>query len=393
MPTAPTQTPAQAAAKARQANLAARAAVLLNSVEMVQQIFSNSFDPTTQNVVNITPRNVGLIKGFLIKVTGTLATGNTGSATRTELGAANLLSNITFNDLNNNVRHNTPGWHVALLNSARMGFGYGGAYAPNLPIDFGNNWTVQSAPTPIATASTQSVSYYYYLPLAYSNDDLSGSIYAGVINATMNLQLTINKTPIIASGDSVGAVYTGNTTITPGGWNTGASCTITVFQVFLDQLPEINGQPVLPPLDLQTIYGLNQTTFTGLVTAQDFPIPYANFRNFLSTFVIFDNNGTFNVGSDVNYWSLQAANTTNIFKYGPNEAALFARYKFMADPPKGVYYFDSSRSPINTNQYGNMNLILNSAGSVTSASLLVGWEQLYNVNQITGAASLPASAM
>ena len=392
MAVTPTTNLAQAqqdAAKARQLNLQARAAVLLNSVEMVQQIFSASFDPTTQNIVNVVPRNVGLVKGFIVKVTGTLTSGHVGTATRTGLGAMNLLQNITFQDLNNNTRHNSPGWHFGLVNSARMGFGYGGAYAPNLPVAYGNNWTVQSAPASIAIDTDAAVSYYYYVPLAYSADDLSGGIYAGVVNSTMNLQLTINKNVIVNAGDAVGAVYSGNNAA--GGWKTGANCTITVYQVFLDQLPEINGQPILPPLDLQTIYGLQQTTLTGAVVGQDFPIPYANFRNFMSTVAIFDNGGTFNSGSDVNYFSLQAANTTNIFKFDPNTAALLARYTFMADPPPAVYYFDHRRSPINTNQFGNMNLNLNASTVNANAAVLAGWEMLYNVNQITGAGSLAAS--
>lgn len=384
---------ANQAAQARQANLQARAIVLQNSLEEIQQIYSSSFAPSAQNILNIQPRNVGLIKGFLIKVTGTLLTGGTGTATRTGFGAANLLSNITFTDQNNYQRTNTTGYHLAFMNSARLGFGYGGAYSPNLPIAYGNNWSVQVAPATIATTTTAAVSYYYYLPLAYSNTDLSGSVYAGVVTSTMNLQLTVNQNPIINTGDPLNAVYSGNNAT--GGWNTGNSCTVTVFQVFLDQLPRItnNGQTqvILPPQDLQTVYALQYTSQTALTVGQDFGIPYANFRNFLSTIAIYDNAGTFNTGSDINYFSLQAANTQNVWKFDPNTAALFARNIFMADPPPGVYYFDSRSSPINTQVFGNMLLNINPSAVTTGANVIVGWEMLYSVNQIVNASSLPTS--
>lgn len=383
-------TPMQQAARARQMNLAARGAVLSNSVEMIQQIFSNSYDPTTQTVVNVQPRNVGLIKGFIVKVNASLTTGATGTANRTGMGAMNLLSNIMFQDLNNLTRINTPGWHIGLLNSARMGFGYGGAYAPNLPNGIGNNWTVQSGPSTIAVSTAQALTYYYYVPLAYSADDLSGAIFANVINSQMNLQLTINSNPIINTGDPLNAVYSGNNATT--GWTAGNAVTITVYQVFLDQLPQgKNGQYILPPIDLATIYGLQQTALTGLSAGQDFPLPYANFRNFLSTFAIYDNAGTYNVGSDINNFALQAANTTNFWKVDPYTAALMARYTFMADPPPGVYYFDHRRHPVNTTQFGNTQLVVNpiSVGGST-AQVLMATEALYAAQQITQAASLAA---
>jgi P3 major capsid protein len=385
---------ANQAAAARQANLQARALILANSLEEIQQIYTYSFNPSSTNILNIAPRNVGLIKGFLIKVTGTLTTGATGTANRTGYGAANLLSNISFNDLNNYTRTNTTGYHLAMMNTARLGFGYGGSYANNLPMGYGNNWTVQSAPSTIAVSTNQAVSFYYYLPLAYSNQDLSGSIYGQTVTSTMNLQLTVNQSPIINTGDPLNAVYSGNNAA--GGWATGNSCTVTVYQVFLDQLPRVQTnqglQVVLPPLDLQTIYAFQYTSNTGLTAGQDFGIPYANFRNFLSTLMIYDNAGVYNTGSDINYFSLQAANTQNIWKFDPATAALFARATFMGDPPPGTYYMDSRSNPINTQVFGNMMANINPSAVTTGANVITCWEMLYSVNQIVNAASLPGGA-
>ena len=85
-------TAAQAALAAAQANSNARAAVLANSIEALALIYQqSSINPAQQNVVNVTPRNVGLIRGFYVHVATTFSTGATTTLTRTTLGPANLL--------------------------------------------------------------------------------------------------------------------------------------------------------------------------------------------------------------------------------------------------------------------------------------------------------------
>lgn len=396
---------AQAYAQAVQQNMQSRAAILQYGVKRTQQIYSNSFTPANQNIVNIQPQNVGLITGFIVEVNGNIqSTGNT-TITRTEYGVANVLSNITFSDLSNYIRHNTTGWHMQRINSAKQGFEWGGAYQPNVPMDitafntsFANtnlvtpNWNVRSAPLTI-TNGNSNVREIYYVPLAYSSSDLRGAIYAAVTNATMNLQLTINPNPATATGvDALNAVYTGTTTA--GSWN--GQVTVTVYQVYYDQLPTVtqNGQTTvaLPLMDLNNQYCLLQTSLTGLLNGSDFPYPFANFRTYMSALVVVDNAGAFNAGSEINYVALTSANNTNIFKYTPEIAALNSRTTFMGDPPKGEYYFDFRSQPVNTNQFGNMNLNFNpNANIVAGASLQVGVEYFAQQTQVSGAQSLAAS--
>jgi hypothetical protein len=204
------------------------------------------------------------------------------------------------------------------------------------------------------------------------------------VNATMNLQLTINSAPVTAAGDPLNKIYSGNT----GGWD--GNVTVTVYQVYLDQLPTSNGSPILPPTDLNTVYELIETTLTGMAANTDFPYSYANYRDFLSTFATYDNNGVFNVGSDIAYWSLVSANFTQLFKFSPEIAALFTRSILMADAPPGVYYFDHRRRPINTVQFGNMQLNLNASAVTAGATLVVGTEAFAQINQLVGGSSLDA---
>ena len=164
---------------------------------------------------------------------------------------------------------------------------------------------------------------------------------------------------------------------------------ITVYQNYLDQIPIGKSGPILPALDLSTAYLLNYTQAAGLVSNTDNPFPYANFRDFLSTTVIYDNAGTLNTGSDINYFALQAANYTNLIKLDPYTAAFFGRNRMQLDFPKGTYYFDHRDKPISTVQYGNMSLVMNPSTVTNSTSAAyLGYEALALINQVTQAGSL-----
>lgn len=371
-----------------QRNAMARNAILMTGVDRLQQIYSAGINPANQTVINIVPQNVGLIRGFLVKVSGTLTTGATGTATRTNFGASNLLRNIGFTDINNQVRHQTQGWHLGLINSAKQPMVWGGAYAPNVPVGYGNNYDVQTAPATIATTTDAAVQFYYYVPLSYSKVDLRGAMWAGIVNAVAQLQLEINPTPIVAATDPGLAVYSGNT---GGGWKSGANVTVTVWQDYIDQIPmDQNGQPVLPQDDIATLYQLNTTTLSALVEGQDFGVPFANFRNFLSTCLVYDNAGVYNAGTDINYFAMQTANSSNIWKYGPEEASLLARSTFMADPPIGAYYFDHRNKPISTQQFGNTQITVNPSSVTSGAALWAGFEYFSQASQVVFAGSLPS---
>jgi len=374
-----------------QRNAAARNAVIQTGVERLQQIYSAGISPASQTIVNIVPQNVGLVRGFLVKVEGTINNAGGGTLTRTQYGAANVLRNIGFTDTNNQVRHQTQGWHLNLINSARQPMVFGAAYSPNVPVNYGNNWDVLTAQTTIATTADAPVQMFYYVPLSYGKYDLRGAMWAGVVNAVAQLQLEINPTPCVDAGDATLAVYAGGA---GGVWKAGTNVTITVWQDYIDQVPMMpaaqGGQPILPQEDIATLYQLNTTSFTGMVAGQDFGIPYANFRSFLSTSVVYDNAGVLNTGSDVNYFALQTANSSNIWKYGPEEAALFARTTFLADPPKGTYYFDSRARAIATDQFGNTQITFNPSAVTTGAQALVGYEYFSQASQVVFAGSLPS---
>jgi hypothetical protein len=372
-------------------NRAQRMAVLQSAIEMTQQIFSQAV-ASGQSQINIQPRNVGLVKKFIVKITGTANnTDGADTADLSDFGLANLLSQIIFTDLNNNVRIQTTGWHLTLLQALKNQWPMTTALLNSaLQIfsdDMGADWNVIVAPTGFAHGTSQPFTMWFEVPLAYSDDDLRGAVYMNVVNAQAQLQLTLNPTPFAAAGvDSTLAVW-------KGAAGNISAVTITVYQVYLDQLPTSqNRQPILPALDLSTVYNLLNSTFGPWTVSQDNPMPYANFRDFLSTFMIYNSNPAAdagrNVGTDVNYIALQSANFTNIWKIEPLLAALKTRLMLAMDLPAGCYYFSSRRKPISTTTFGNMQLINNPSTADASNYTLMGYEMFANVNTLLNAGSL-----
>lgn len=414
------QTPQQQKLNASQLNAMARAAIKAKAVKMTQQVFgatygspANTTDVSaTQPVVYVIPRNVGLIKGFWVKMVATVNNQSAETVNLTDFGPANLLQQILFNDLQNNTRIQTTGWHMAILNAikARRPFGSAlinaaqaapvtkgtGTGAIDAPINFGSNFAAQiSAPATIATTEPGTVIMWFWIPLAYSDDDLRGAVYANVVNATMQLNLTLNPRICANHGaDSTLAVYQCATTSTDASSCVVSQLVITVYQVYMDQLPQGKGGVILPVLDLATIYEMKNTIFSSINQNQDFPIQYSNFRDFLSTTMIYVNTaatGARTGGTDINYLALQSANFTNIWKEEPGLVALATRNHLQTDLPPGAYYFGSREKPISTVQYGNMELILNASTAGTGAYALLGYEDFALVQTLSMAGSLAAS--
>ena len=403
-----------AAQQAQQINLAARQAIKNSAVKMMQPLTTGAIVPSQNPVLTIQPRNVGLLLGFWVGISHTVTNNSAVSVSLTDLGPLNALSTIQFNDFNNTVRIQTAGWHLALINSIRFRRVSGMAYlktAMDTPANFGNNYSQAngggtiSATATIAAGATGTVNMWYWVPLAYSDDDLRGSIYANVVNATAQLILTMPGygsvlTVVPFGADSTLSMYQGTAA------GDTSQCTITntnfnIYQYYYDQLPISKNGVLLPITDLATVYELKYTLQNSVQQLQDFGYQYANFRNFLSTMTIWVNSagtpGTAPAspirtgGTDIAYWSLQAANTTNLWKKSPALLANEFRNFFNCDLPPGVYYFGSRQRPIVTTQYGNMQLVMNATVANQGNYQLVGVEDFALIQTLSMAGSLPTS--
>lgn len=373
--------------------MAARAAIVQNCPTVIQKIASvnqNNYPYTSgqATVINVPLQNVGLIKRIWARCHFNVQQGAAETQTLQPLGPANFLSQVILTDLNNLTRINAAGWLLASVSSARRQFPFGAAITSDTPLGFGSNYPNVKAPASVTAAADAYM--VYEIPLTYSDTDLRGGIFANVVNSTMNLQLTLNPNMFVASGaDGVQAVYK-SSTAQLGKVNTFQ---IDIYQEYYDQLPRnTDGSYMVPLIDLATQYNLINITNTGLAVGADQSLPYANFRQYLSTTVIFDNGGTLNAGSDINYFSLSTANAMNLFKLDPYMAQfLNSRIRYNDDWPAGAYYFDHRARPLTTLAYGNMQLNVNPSVVNANALLLVGYEYFSLQNQLQQAGSIQSS--
>jgi hypothetical protein len=168
--------------------------------------------------------------------------------------------------------------------------------------------------------------------------------------------------------------------------------TVNVYQEYYDQLPMQNGAFVLPSLDISTVYQLIAQNFTAFSASQDYYIPFANYRKYLSQSFIYNNSGTVGgrtFGTDMNYIAIVAANFANILKEDPLERFRVQREMFQTDLYSGLYVYKSYEKPVDTQNYGNMQLDLNPSTAGGSAYAYVMSEFIAYQNQIAQAPSLP----
>ena len=380
----------QSQASAQQINAYNSGRVLNEAIPVIQKIgsFTQSQYPYSAGVatvINCPVLNVGLIRRFWVKVTANIQQGAAETQTLVNMGPANFLSQILLNDLNNLVRVNSCGWHLSMLSTVRRQLAFGAAFTSDSPFGYGSNYNIVKAPASVTAAANMYT--YYEVPVSYGDTDTRGAIFANVVNASMNLQLTINPNLFqTVTGDAAQSVYQ-SSSAQLGKIN---SYTIDVYQEYWDQLPRnADGSFAIPAIDIATQYNLLNTTLTGLAVGSDFNMPYANFRSYMSTFALYDNGGTLNAGTDINYFSLSTANSMNIFKYDPFVAQLLnSRNMINDDMPKGLYYFSHRARPLTTLAFGNMSLNMNPSLVNANAQVVVGYEFFAFANQLQQASSI-----
>lgn len=334
-------------------------------------------------------RNVGLVKRLVVHFKATVTAGASSQQNLTSLGLANFVSNVTFFDLGNNQRINTTGWHLTAIASAKRRGPFGAAYTTDTPFGYGNiNNRVQYAPASIAATNSSEIDFCLEIPFVKNDTDLRGAIFADVTQATAQVQITLNPNMFVSStADPTLAMYqsAGSDLASLSGLS------MTVYQNYLDQLPRVGGQPILPPLDLGTAYLLTNSASTLPVANQLNGAPFTNARTYESAMFIYDNNGTLNAnGSDLTAIQLTSANLTNILNLDPKMLALMNRNVLGDDFSKGMYYLDFRHRPIDTNQYGNMvlNIQPSSVGG-SGAVFLYGWEAFGIIGQVNQGGSIP----
>lgn len=366
------------------------------AINMWQPINANlPASPAPGSVITFYIRNVGLVKRLIVYFKATITAGATstqyltGQTGHQGFGLSNFISNVTFSDLGNNQRINTQGWHLTAVATAKRRGVFGAAYTTDTPLGYGNNNTrIMYAPSTISANANSEIDFFLEIPFVKNDTDLRGAIYADVTQATAQVQVTLNPNMFCTStADPALAMYQS------GGSDLASlsNLTMTVYQNYLDQLPRMNGVPILPQLDLGTAYLLNNTTSTLPVANQLNGAPFTNARTYESVTWYYDNNGTLNInGTDVTSIQLTSANFTNIQNLDPKMLGLMVRNVIGDDMPASMYYMDFRDRPIDTNQYGNMvlNLQPNSVGG-SGAYIGYGWEAFGIIGLVNQGGSIP----
>jgi hypothetical protein len=340
------------------------------------------------SVLSFYLRNVGLVKRVVLRFKATV-TASAQQQNLTSWGLANFVSNVTFFDLGNNQRINTTGWHLTAIASAKRRRVFGAAYSSDTPLGYGNiNNRVMYAPSSIAGGANSEIDFQLEIPFVKNDVDLRGAIYADVTQATMQLQITLNPNMfVVSTADPTLAVYQS------AGANaaTLSNLSVQMYQNYLDQLPRAGGVPILPGLDIGTAYLLNNTASALPVANQDNGAAFVNQRTYESVTFAYNNNGTLNAnGDDLNYVQLQSANFTNILNLDGKMLGLMCRNVIMDDFPKGMYYLDFRHRPIDTNQFGNMQLVINPSSVGGSAAVFYyGWEAYGIIGLVNQGGSIP----
>jgi P3 major capsid protein len=346
--------------------------------------------PGPGTVLTFQLRNVGLVKRVVVRFKATVTAGAASVQNLTKWGLANFISNVIFTDLGNNQRINTTGWHLTAVSCAKRRGVFGAAYVTDTPLGYGNNNNrTMFAPATIAANASTEIDFQLEIPFTKNDIDLRGAIFGEVTQAVMQLQLTLNPLMFVSStADATLSVYQ----------SAGADLAslsglqVQMFQNYLDQLPRVGANPILPALDLGTAYLLNNTSSGLPVVNQDNSAAFTNSRVFESVTFAYNNNGTLNVnGSDLTYVQLQSANFTNILNLDGRMLALMERNIIGDDFPAAMHYLSFAHRPIDTNQFGNMTLVVqpNSVGG-SGAVIYYGWEAYGVIGLVNQGGSIPS---
>lgn len=419
----------QAAAQAFAANLSIRKAWLNSSAPLIQAVAfaAPTYTQGAGTTVNLLGSATGLIRKFYLVVTGTLTTGLGTITASTPFGMTNLLSNITFTDLNTRVRHNTTGTHMHMIQAARRGWipgmslmqgtisdnntafaalpgqnagGFGGV-SWGLPgiLTSPSTWPApgfmaNEAPN-IVTTVAKNFQWTWEIPVAYTDTDLRGCIWANQVTANNLISCTINPNFFLSTSAGAADVSaSGYNSSTPMGslLPTLTNLKFTLYQDMFVQGPQDkNNNILLPQVDMAYSYNLLMVPAQALQANSDNVFFAAPNRQILSHMLFWDNYlySTLPAGSDVTAIKIQIANSLVVRQMEPGILAYWTRNLLGVDMPVGsaggqgttkadftTYYIDTRRRPLNVQTSGNVGIYFNPGTVNAGAALNIGYEYL-----------------
>lgn len=386
---------AHIAAARRKQNEEARNAIFARAKPIFQQIggnrlFAGPITPTNPVVVTNNPLQVGFLRRFVVQVVATITNTGSGVLTLTPNGAANLLSNITFNDFTGNPRHNCSGRSLTYVEACKYRRLPGAALTSDSVSGYGSVIPSQAAPATIANAGTGTVAFCYEIPVMVDTGrNMAGGLWLGVNNQSTLLNLTLNPQAVVATGtDPLNAIYTGTS-------GTLTNVTVGIYQDYWTNVPKHRNAKgeiteFLPQEDLATAYMITETNSGIAFTAGNQAFwNYPTFSEILGTYFAYDNGGTtLNNGSDLSQISLSVSNYQLIKQYSPLVIDRFTRDIVGSSFPKGQYALMSRQHTLDVTQYPSLQLGITPLTAAAGTYALVTTEILRKVQFLATASGV-----
>lgn len=349
---ATSMTPAQINAAVIQAIMTSPKVQLRTTTLGVQNPTQSASAPTR---VTFQPNKTGFIKGYFVKMKGTLTNSGSATATANDSPTLSVLSDIVYNNFNATVRHATTLRELYNLVSNR-GFRMGanaqdlsGVFSPQASI-------VKALPASIDASDAADFELWFYVPIvSLVSNRLMGVQWAEYEKAQASLVLTIPAASDMVGTDAFTAAYSTGTLAMTG-------LEIEVFQQYwTGQLPQSsNGAIVVPPqsaaLQYQIQSGAANINLNAGQLSRDF---LDQSYTYLSYSLLYDNGGVFNdptgAGRDITSLGLYIDTVTPIYELPPALLTGIHNSPFGA-AQNANYFLDFAKRAINASSAGQYNI-------------------------------------
>ena len=379
----------------KQQNTYARELIYRNAKPIFQKVASKSFTNVAlgNNVFTVNPLQIGFVRRFIVEVTATIEnTDASHAAAVVGFGADNIVQNITFNDFTGNPRHNASGRSFSMVQAAKYKHIPGAAYTTDSVSGYGANIASNVAPSIPDNSSSITLRRFFEVPIMVDiGKNMTGGLWLGTNNQSTTLSITLNPNPIgLPTADPLNLVYRLATSGTTIATTPITACTVTVYQDYWNNVPSDpkTGQPILPVQDISNAYMITETN-SGMTFAanQQSSWNFPTFSKMLGTYLIYDNNGALNSGTDITTISLVLSNYAIVKQYDPFMLDQLTRAVMGSSYPPGTYALITRQHPLDINQYPALQLQV-TPSSATSAVGMITTELVRPVQYMAAAAGM-----
>jgi hypothetical protein len=348
-----------------QQNDALRVALLRSSPRMSKKIGTYSGDEGETTRIKLF--NTGLLTRIRLYVTA-LYTVGTHVTAATDFAPYNFIKRIKLVDFDGTTRVDCSGFQLWQVNSRRYKTPYG--------LNAEGLTAVSAAPSAPVTATTDTSLHWVEIPLAIDPErDLRGAMLAQTTVGEMQLVIEWATTFQNATQNMDYPFYVSSSS-TVG----TTSTSVEVYQDYLQPVALGNVVPI-PPIDVMTVYEISSLRSSDNLAANAEKLfNFPNQRAVIAAHLQYVADGA-NSGS-ITGFRLLANGSQTIEEMTLARQLQNQRLMLHSDLVAGAYIFDYSAKPIQTAQYGNVQLGMTPSAIGSSSQYAdITWECLYAKGQ------------